>query len=140
MKHYYEIDEGLYNLALEVLEEREDLKPLAESGARICFLTSTEYKKTKRKIVFADTRIVKGVWTAFVPYDFIITFYIRHITQLDNEQLKILMWHELKHCGVTSGEQFYIEPHDIEDFNKIIEEYGHRWADQRQVGGEAELD
>ena len=118
----------------------EDLQPLLHSNARLCFLTSTEYKKRNFKRVFADTRLVKGVWTAFCPYDFIITFYERNTSLLSYEQIKILMWHELKHCGVTADGKYFLIPHDIEDFSEIIEKHGHKWANSKQVGGETELD
>lgn len=140
MNYEYEIKEELFDLADEVMREREDLEPLLYSNARICFITSTEYKKSKTKRVFADARLVKGVWTAFCPYDFIITFYDRNTSLLNNEQIKILMWHELKHCGVTEDGRYYLIPHDIEDFSTIIDECGYDWANTKQVGGEAELD
>lgn len=140
MKQSYEIDDTLATLAKEILAEREDLAQIIFSGMKIGFLTSTEWKRSKGKLVFADTRIVKGVWTAFVPYNFIITFYTRNVNLLNEEQKRILMWHELKHCGVAPNGEYYVVPHDIEDFSDIIEKYGHKWANSIQVGGEAELD
>ena len=140
MKNEYEIDNDLSILAKEVIKEREDLLPIEQSGMRICFITSTEWKRSNGKLVFADTRIVKGVWTAFVPYDFIITFDTRNVNLLDEQQIRILMWHELKHCGVSPTGQYYVVPHDIEDFSDIIDKYGHNWANSKQVGGETELD
>ena len=140
MRNEYEEKEELYELAAEVLKEKQDLFMIAQSGARIGFLTSTEYKKKNGRITLADTRVVKGVWTHFVPYDFIITFYIRHTDLLSNEQLKILMWHELKHCGVQPNGTFYAIPHDIEDFGVILDKHGLNWANIEQVGGEVELE
>ena len=129
MKNIYENCTNSYSdLAYEVMKQREDLKPLLESGAEIGFIESTERKKSNGKIVFADTRLVKGVWTAFCPYNFLITFYIPNVMLLDEKQIEILMWHELKHCGIKSNGTFYIVPHDIEDFKLIIKNQGLEWA------------
>lgn len=138
MRNEYEEREELYDLATEVLKEKEDLFAIAHSGARIGFLTSTEYKSKSGIITFADTRAVKGVWTYYVPYDFIITFYIRYTDLLSKEQLKILMWHELKHCGVKPNGVFYLIPHDVQDFSDILDKHGHKWANIEQVGGDFE--
>ena len=129
MKAIYENCTDKYiDLAAEVMNQRKDLQPLLESGANIGFIESTERKKSNGKVVFADTRLVSGIWTAFCHYDFIITFYIPHVDLLDVEQEKILMWHELKHCGVKENGKLYIVPHDIEDFRTIIEKHGLDWA------------
>ena len=57
---------------------------------------------------------------------------------LDEEQKRILMWHELKHCGVDGKGNTYVIPHDIEDFKEIIEKHGMDWAERKQVGGDIE--
>lgn len=49
---------------------------------------------------------------------------------MDKEQLEILMWHELKHCGIDD-EKPYIVPHDLEDFKEIVDIYGPYWAEPK---------
>ena len=72
-----------------------------------------------------------GTWTAFLPFDFIITFYEPNIYYMTENQKKILMLHELKHIDV--GERgLTIRPHDIEDFKSIIKTYGLEWNDMDQ--------
>jgi len=50
---------------------------------------------------------------------------------LDNEQRRILLYHELMHILVLinkSGDEVYkIRNHDVEDFAKIINKYGTDW-------------
>ena len=127
-KSYENCTKNYTDLMYRVMEQREDLKRLFESGAEIGFVESLERKKSNGKIVFADTRLVSGVWTAFCPYNFIITLYIPNVALLDEKQLEILMWHELKHCGVKDNGTAYIVPHDIEDFKIIIEKCGLDWS------------
>ncbi|OZV10781.1 hypothetical protein CIW83_18350 [Tissierella sp. P1] len=65
-------------------------------------------------------------YKAYLPYDFIITFYENNTGFLNDNQLKILMYHELKHIGI--GERgLKINPHDIEDFSDILDKYGLDW-------------
>ena len=45
-------------------------------------------------------------------------------------QFELLLWHELKHIGFkpdTIDEEYYVVPHDIEDFRVIIDKYGLDW-------------
>jgi hypothetical protein len=48
---------------------------------------------------------------------------------MDEHQLEILMEHELRHIGITDNGDLVIEPHDIEDFRAIIDDYGLDWSD-----------
>ena len=141
MKHTYEVSTELEQLAIEVIKEKKDnLIPIIISGMKIVYVESNERKKSRGGLVFVDTRVVKGVYRAFIPYDFIITFYLPHTMLLDENQMRILMWHELKHCGITPTGEYCVIPHDIEDFSDIIDIHGHKWANMQQVGGEPELD
>ena len=49
-----------------------------------------------------------------------------------DEQLEILLLHELLHIGIQwdgNEETYSIIPHDVEDFRAIIERYGIGWSD-----------
>ena len=126
-KGNYEIAKDLEALAVEVIRERPDLSVISENGLSIAFIRSDVKKKGKNKIIFADCRKVSEVYTAFIHYDFIITFYEPNVALLDEDKIKVLMWHELKHCGVDEKGNPYVVPHDIEDFSCIIKEYGLGW-------------
>lgn len=75
---------------------------------------------------------VKDLYKCFIPFDFLIVIYEPNTAGLSDEQLRILLYHELLHVGVEEkdGEPVYIiAPHDVEDFGRIIRRYGMNWAD-----------
>ena len=101
--------------------------------ARIISLYSVKAKKANRKDVYADTTKISPMYKALIKSDFIVTFYVPNIDGLTHFQLKVLMYHELLHVGYDDG-LCYVIPHDVEDFEDIIKEYGIHWADKK--GGE----
>lgn len=124
-------------------ESAEDLKELAESvidehpnelgfirdmEIEIGYVRSYIRKIKDGCVVYADTEKTKHKYLAFLPFDFVITFYEPNVALLNDEQKRILMWHELRHIGI--GEKgFKVMPHEIEDFFSIIEKHGLHWAD-----------
>ena len=77
--------------------------------------------------MYADTELVKEKLRGFLPYEFIITFYEPACADMDEEHLKRLMYHELKHVGFDGSDKFRIRPHDIEDFRACIDKWGYDW-------------
>lgn len=61
-----------------------------------------------------------------IPCDFTITIFEPNIIGWTDEQLRILIFHELLHVGVD-GDRLFIVPHDLEDFRVIIDEFGVDW-------------
>jgi len=51
---------------------------------------------------------------------------------MNDEQLKILMLHELMHIGIEINEKGeikkYIVPHSVQDFEYILDKYGLNWS------------
>jgi hypothetical protein len=122
----YEVADDLRELAEKVIEARPELSIIRDFDIKIAYVRSYETKASKGKQINADCRLVSGVYTAFLPYDFIITFYEPNMYYMSENQQKVLMLHELKHIGI--GERgFRIENHDIEDFKDILIEYGLDW-------------
>lgn len=125
----FEIAEDLKQLADLVRGERGDLFfHLDAHDAEICFLWCDKPKKNRKKVVYADTEKVKEKLKAIVPYDFIITFYRPNCEEMSPEKLKVLMLHELLHCGTDEEGNMFIVPHDVEDFAEIVCTYGVDWA------------
>lgn len=64
-------------------------------------------------------------------YDFIITVYEPNCFGMSEEQMETLLRHQLNHIGVTVNEDntadYFLAPHDIQDFRCIIEEQGLDW-------------
>ena len=122
----FRIDNDLRVLAEKVVEEHGNLSGLKEILPAIVFMYSNESKKNRKKVVYADTELVKDKYRALVPYYFIITFYEPNVADLDEECMNVLMYHELRHVG-WDGEKCFIVPHDIEDFKDIIDKFGTSW-------------
>lgn len=117
----------LKNLANKIINKFPEFNFIKEWDIKIGYVISYE-KKRGEKIIFADCRKVTEVYKAYLPFDFIITFYENNTGFLNDNQLKILMYHELKHIGI--GERgLKINPHDIEDFSDILDKYGLDWND-----------
>ena len=122
----FKISEELKALAAKVIAENDEFKPLTDSECRIAYQYADKEKKSGGRTVYADTIKVSDKLKAVAPFDFIITFYQPSTATLDEDKMRILMKHELKHIGVEDG-KFRIVPHDVEDFSDIIKDYGMSW-------------
>ena len=126
----FEIAPDLEELGERILTAFPEFDLIRSRGVRIGYLKSYEKKQSKGRTVSAECRIIKSVYTAYLPFDFIITFYHSSLYGMSDNQKKILMLHELKHIGLgTKG--FYLVPHDIEDFSDILSKYGLGWDGQQ---------
>ncbi|HBS60872.1 MAG TPA: hypothetical protein DEA44_16620 [Firmicutes bacterium] len=122
----YEVSEQLQLLGERVITGMPELSYIPGYDIRVGFVLSYESKKQDGKIIAADCRKVTGPYKAYLPFDFIVTFYEPNMSYMTDNQRKVLMLHELKHIGVgPKGPR--IEPHDIEEFETIITRYGLRW-------------
>lgn len=122
----YEINDDLKELGEELIKAMPELHIIKDFDVKIGYVLSYEGKKAKSKSVNADCRKVNGSYTAYLPFDFIITFYEPNIYYMTENQKKVLMLHELKHIGI--GEKgLRVEPHDIEDFSSILKRFGLEW-------------
>lgn len=115
----------LKQLGEAVINRFSELQFINIYGIRIGYVLSYE-NKTGQKIVYADCRKLGEVYKAFLPFDFVITFYYFNTEMLNDNQKKILMLHELKHIQINER-GLSVKPHDIEDFKDILEKYGNEW-------------
>lgn len=117
-------------IASEVIDAIEELHFIKELEIKVGYVRSYDSKTNKSGIVMADCRKVNEIYQCFVPYDFIITVYEPNVSLLTENQMKALLWHELKHIGInemTLALTYRVVPHDIEDFYSIIDRLGTRW-------------
>ena len=128
-----EISEYYAELAKEVIEENNELAYLRDAEITIIYLESQHKKKSHKKIVFAECEKVaeKNKWA--VPCDFTITVFLPNVERRNftEEQKKIVLFHELLHIGVDFEGNWFIRPHDLEDFKLIIDKFGTDWAQGR---------
>lgn len=103
---------------------------IAASGVKIAYIESYEEKKKNGKIIYADCAKVNERYRWCCKYDFFITVYEPNVMDFTEEQLEILIRHELHHVGVNfdgSYISYYLAPHDVEEFWDIINEHGLEW-------------
>jgi len=120
-----EPNKNMRKLADQIICKFPELAIIPEYSIRIGYVLSQE-NPPGTKIKYADCEKVKVKYQAWLPYDFIITFYEPNTELLSENQKKILMLHELKHIGI--GEKgLKLEEHDREDFADILKRYGIDW-------------
>lgn len=125
-----EQSEEYEQLASQVIDAIEELHFIKELEIKIGYVKSYDAKANKGRTILADCRKVKAIYQCFIPYDFLITVYEPNVIGLTANQMKALMWHELKHIGIndqTLALTYRIVPHDIEDFYSIVERLGVKW-------------
>lgn len=126
-----QISEEYAEIANELINEREELLYLRNSSVVIMYLGSDQMKKSKGRIIFGECEKVPDKWKWSVPCDFTITIFEPNVEHFTDEQIRILIFHELLHVGIDvdgNEEKYYICPHDIEDFRLILNEYGMEWS------------
>ena len=117
------------DLARRVQKEHEDLRWIRSAKVKIGYCVSDHAKKQVDKLVFADCRKVPHVYRAFIPHVFVICMYEPNVALLNEDQQEILMYHELQHIGIKATGDLYVVPHDVEEFQSIIDQYGLHWAE-----------
>lgn len=122
----YEPDKELQKLGKAIIKKFPEFDFINDYGIRIGYV-KTEEVKSGEKTTYADTRKVTDVYQAYLPFDFVITFY-GDVEFLSDKQRKLLMYHELRHIEVgTKG--YKVRQHEVEDFRNILELYGINWMD-----------
>ncbi len=127
----YSLSEYYKDLADEVIEAHEELHWLL--NVRIDYATSLKTKTSHGMAVYGECIKVKEWMQLYIPYDFVIMIYEIYAGHLSREVQKRLLHHELLHIGANEkdGEFTYkVNPHDVQDFRAIIEEYGLDWINE----------
>lgn len=120
------------DIAEGLIKSESALSYIKLSTARIVYLESDNAKKVKGHLVLGECEKIssKNQWA--IPYDFSITLFAPNIVTLSDEQIKIVLFHELLHVGIdvdANGEEvFFMRPHDYEEFRVIIEKYTLDWS------------
>lgn len=119
-------------IGMDLIRTEESLRHIAESDATIVFLASDLEKTSNRRAVYGQCEKVPDRFKWAVPCDFTITVFEPNTERFTDEQLRILLLHELKHIGIDrdgNEERYFIVPHDVEDFEEIIERFGLGWSE-----------
>jgi len=131
MEEVRTISEYYTELGDKVIRENSKLHWIADVGLSVGFMKSNKEKTKGKALVFGECEKVPAKYKEFIPYDFLITVYEINCAGFTEEQIKILLYHELLHVGMDdSGKEvkYIINPHDVEDFREIIDKYGLDWC------------
>lgn len=119
-------------LGEELIKKVPELQFIKEGKIKIAWLESTQKKNKHGGIVYADCRKLDEWMQVFAPYDFVITVYADNCMGLTENQMLIVLWHELLHIGIDCGTLdpiYIVNPHDVEDFRSIIDKFGIDWSE-----------
>ena len=122
--------------ARKLIDTMPELAYIAQSQARIVYLTSELEKKKGNKLVMGECEKVPEKYKWRIPYDFMITVFLPNVERLTRKQMKILLFHELLHVGIEvdgNEEKYTVREHDFEEFRTIINRYGLDWSDDEQT-------
>ena len=125
MADYREQNEHYAEIGAELIEEMPELEELRDSGLTICYLSSEHEKKSGGKVIYGQCEHVPDKYKWGIPCDYTITLFEPNIAGMTEDQIKILIFHELLH---VNPEGSGCRPHDLEDFKVIIDRYGTDWA------------
>lgn len=95
--------------------------------AAIGFIMRSEAPVSNGKKTLGKARKVTDEQRVFMDFDFVIWIAEDEWGSLDVNQRRALIDHELCHCHMANDGKTKIRPHDIEEFNCILERYGFWW-------------
>lgn len=124
------INEEAQRIASELISERPELEDIKNSDIQLICLSSTHTPKKGGKLVLGQCEKISEKYKWGIPCDFTITIFDKNIEGFTEEQLRILILHELLHIGIEDG-RLFVKGHDLEDFKAIIDEFGTSWAEVR---------
>jgi len=118
------ISEKYARIGNYLIDNVEELQHLSDET--IIYLSSTAEKKSKKRKVLGECEKVqdKNKWA--IPCDFTITLFEPNMAGLTDEQVAMVIYHELLHIG-SDGDSKWIKPHDLNDFKSIIDRFGTGW-------------
>ena len=131
MREICEQNDDYARTGAELIKSEDSLRWIDETGVLVGFMSSNKAKVSNGKTVFGQCERVPDRYKAFIPYDFLITVYEPNVIDFTGQQIRILLHHELLHCGVNMNAEptYKVNPHDVEEFNEIIDRYGLDWSE-----------
>ena len=124
----YEKSDVIKAIAEDVIHTVEDLAFI--DGVAVVYLTCDKKKMKDGHAVYGECIKVTEMYGAISGYDFAIVIYTPNCEGFDDNKMKILVEHELRHIGFDGDKKLYIVPHDvvIGEFEAIRQKYGVDWS------------
>lgn len=125
------ISEVYAEIGSDLIKTEDALAYIRNSNVSIIYLSSEHKKTGNHKKIHAQCEKIADKYKWGIPCDFTITVFEPNVEGMTDEQLRILIFHELLHIGIEvddEGEENYsCVPHDLEDFKLIIDRFGTEW-------------
>ena len=124
------INEEYANIGADLIATEDALEYLRGADVTILYLESEHEKKENGKLVHGQCEKIPDKYKWAIPCDFTITVFTPNVERFTEEQIRILLFHELLHIklDVDGNETKYsVKPHDVEDFRYIIDRFGMDW-------------
>lgn len=126
-------------IAQDLINTEPELRYIKDSRARIAYLDSDQAKKALGdKLVHGECEKVQAKNRWSIPYDFTITLFPKNNVGMSEDQIRVLLFHELLHVGIDMGpdgeETYSVTPHDLMDFKIIIDRFGTDWHTNPKPG------
>lgn len=126
------INEHYAEIGNDLIQMEDALVDIANSQATIIYLSSEHKKITSGKKILGQCEKVADKYKWGIPCDFTITVFEPNVEGMTEEQLRMLIFHELLHVGIEYNadgtETYSVKPHDLEDFKLIIDRFGTDWS------------
>ena len=126
------INDEYTEIGADLIMTEPSLSTIACSEAKIVFLSSTHKKRSGMKLIFAECEKISDRYKWGIPADFTITVFEPNVKGFTDEQIRILLFHELLHVKIetdSQGREIYgTYPHNLEDFKEIIDRFGTDWS------------
>lgn len=127
------INKNFETIASELIDTEPELKYIKDSRARIVYLESDQAKKAAGdKLVHGECEKIAAKYKWGITADFTITLFVKNNIGMTEDQIRVLLFHELLHVGIEQGpdgdEIYSVNQHDLEDFKVIIDKFGTDWA------------
>ena len=134
-----EQSEKYAEIGYRLIRERDEFEELRDAEISLVFLVDDKAKKKNRKTVFGECEKIQKNYQWCCPYDMAIIVYEANIDTycFDEHQIETLIRHELMHVGIeykSTGAEYYVIPHDVEDFMAIIRDEGWDWSTKNYRG------
>ena len=124
------INEEYADIGADLIATEDALEYLRGADITIIYLESEHEKKENGKLVCGQCEKIPDKYKWAIPCDFTITVFTPNVERFTEEQIRILLFHELLHIklDVDGNETKYsVKPHDVEDFRYIIDRFGMDW-------------
>jgi hypothetical protein len=95
--------DDIENLANNIIKNKKELNFINTHKIKIGFARSFKAKNINQKPVYAECQKTGGAYTAFIPFNFIITIYQQNVATLSAEQLSNIIYNQLQRIKINNN-------------------------------------